>query len=232
MVESTPARIVKIAPSFEEYHFVEVDPDKKAHLDSVVGDRPNVTVYLGDGNEILLEKILPKMTYESYRKGLLFLDPYGLDLDWTVVAAASHSRCVDVLINFPIEAMNRAVLWTDPTHVSPDQVARMDRYYGDRDTWWGAAYPSQRDLFGRLMPLWKKPGNERVVQAYRKRLKEVAGFKHVSKPMPMRNAKNAVVYYLIGASQKPQATSVFNAVFKKAQREGIGIVPTEHDRVD
>jgi hypothetical protein len=37
------------------------------------------------------------------------------------------------------------------------------------------------------------------------RLKNVAGFRHVPDPLPMRNKMNAVVCYLFFASQKPVA---------------------------
>ena len=77
----------------------------------------------------------------------------------------------------------------------------------------------KRSLFGKTRP--KKVSNEEVVAAFRQRLKDVAGFEHVLDPMPMRNSKNAVVYYLFFASQKPVAASIVQDIFKKYQdRDG------------
>jgi hypothetical protein len=53
------------------------------------------------------------------------------------------------------------------------------------------------------------------VAAFRKRLKEVAGFGFVAEALPMRNSTNAEVYYLILASQKPVAEKIIKAIFKK-----------------
>ena len=61
----------------------------------------------------------------------------------------------------------------------------------------------------------EKTTNEQVVAAFCKRLKNVAGFEHVSEAMPMRNTTNAIVYYLIFASQNPVAASIVRAIFKK-----------------
>ena len=40
-----------------------------------------------------------------------------------------------------------------------------------------------------------KQDNDVIVEAFQQRLKDVAGFEFVPKPLPMRNSNNAVVYY-------------------------------------
>jgi hypothetical protein len=44
-------------------------------------------------------------------------------------------------------------------------------------------------------------------------LKEIAGFDFVREPLPMRNANNAVVYYLFFASPKPVAERIIEEIF-------------------
>jgi hypothetical protein len=51
----------------------------------------------------------------------------------------------------------------------------------------------------------QKQSNDQVAEAFRRRLEEVAGFRFVPKPVPMRNTRGAVVYYLFFAS--PNATA-------------------------
>jgi hypothetical protein len=48
-----------------------------------------------------------------------------------------------------------------------------------------------------------------------KRLKEVAGFRFVANPLPMRNSTNAVVYYLFFACKHPVAEKIITAIFDK-----------------
>jgi hypothetical protein len=69
----------------------------------------------------------------------------------------------------------------------------------------------QRSFFG---PEPVKQGNEEIVAAFRERLKKVAGFSFVPKPLPMRNSKKAVVYYLFFASPKAVAEKIITDIVR------------------
>jgi hypothetical protein len=43
----------------------------------------------------------------------------------------------------------------------------------------------------------------------------VAGFKHVPKPLPMRNSRGVIIYYLFFASQKPVAMHIVQDIFNR-----------------
>jgi three-Cys-motif partner protein len=60
-----------------------------------------------------------------------------------------------------------------------------------------------------------KQDNDAIVRAFRDRLKNVAGFKYVPDPLPMKNSNNAVVYYLFLASQKAVAEKIIRDIFAK-----------------
>lgn len=70
-----------------------------------------------------------------------------------------------------------------------------------------------------------KTDNDTVVQAFKKRLIEKAGFKNVSEPFPMRNSKRAIIYYLIFASQAQVAQNITDkiiaGIFRKYKEKGI-----------
>jgi three-Cys-motif partner protein len=140
----------------------------------------------GDCNRILLDEVLPEVRYEQYCRGLCILDPYGLHLNWEVIAKTGSMKSIEIFLNFPVADINRKVLWRDPLGVSPDDVGRMNAYWGD-ESWRNIAYtPSaQRGLFGHTE--MEKADNEVIAEAFRKRLKQVAGFRYVPKPLPMRN---------------------------------------------
>jgi hypothetical protein len=60
-----------------------------------------------------------------------------------------------------------------------------------------------------------KRDNEQIVAAFRERLNTVGGFDFVADPLPMRNTKNAIVYYLFLASPKAVAQKIITDIFKK-----------------
>lgn len=61
----------------------------------------------------------------------------------------------------------------------------------------------------------EKVSNERFEAAWRDRLREKAGFKFASVPMPMKTKTKSVIYYLYFASQKPVAAGIVDDIFNK-----------------
>ena len=213
-IPGSPLNALNIDPSFREFFLIDLDGDKIEHLRSLVGDRPHVFLYKGDCNEVLLNQVFPKVQWEQYKRGLCLLDPYGLHLNWEVIATAGAMRSIDLFLNFATMDMNRNALWRNPEEVNSDDISRMTSFWGD-DSWQGAAYreDEQFKLFGP--PDLKKAPDYQVAHAFRTRLKEEAGFKYVMDPLPMRNSKGAVVYYLFFASQKNVAYEIVQHIFKK-----------------
>jgi three-Cys-motif partner protein len=213
VIEGSPARILAIQPRFTHYHFVEMDPSRVERLRGM-GSETDVSVYQGDCNEVLLKQVFPKCRYEDYRRALCLLDPYALNPNWEVVETAGKMKSIEIFLNFMIMDANMNVLWNNPDTVLPEQAARMTRFWGD-DSWRNSAYTTEQGLFG---PIEEKAPNEAVVAGYRKRLKEVAGFKFVPEPLPMCNTRGAVVYYLLFASHNETGNRIAEHVFKKYRR--------------
>ena len=213
MVEGSPARALKVSPPFDGYYFIDLNPEKTDYLRSICGNRTDVHISTGDCTEILTKELLPKIQYKNYNRALCLLDPYGLHLDWEVMLQAGQSKAVDMFLNFPVMDMNRNAIWKNAEKAPVSGLERMTKFWGD-ESWKQAAYAEsvQGGLFG---PEIVKQGNEEIVAAFRKRLKDVAGFGFVPEPLPMRNSTNAVVYYLFLASQKSVAEKIISDIFKK-----------------
>jgi three-Cys-motif partner protein len=211
-IEGSPARALKITPPFDAFYFIDLNAGKTDYLRATCGDRPNVHVYTGDCNEYLTRELLPTIQYENFNRALCLLDPYGLDIDWDVIRKAGQCRAVDLFLNFPVMDMNRNAIWRDPERAPAGGVDRMNKFWGD-DSWRQAAYAESRQgsFFG---PNLEKQGNEQIVAAFQKRLKDVAGFGFVAKPLPMRNSRKAVVYYLFLASPKAVAQKIITDIFR------------------
>jgi three-Cys-motif partner protein len=210
IITGSPLRALEIAPPFEHYYLVDLSEDRVGNLRELIGNRSDVTLMQGDCNEILLNKILPIVRYENYRRALCILDPYGLHLDWEIIRTAGTLRTVDMFLNFPVMDMNMNAITLDPTKAAETQVARMNRYWGD-NSWRDIMYTTKTTLFG--FP--EKEGNEVLVSAFRERLKKVAKFSRVPEPMPMRNSKGAIVYYLFFAAQVNVAENIVKDIFSK-----------------
>lgn len=217
-IKGSPLNALLLTPPFREYHLIDLDSEKVDLLKQMAAAYPEmkVKIHEGDCNEILLREVFPHAKYEDYKRALCLLDPYGLHLDWEVLLTAGQMKSIEVFLNFPVADMNRNVLWRNPEKVDPEQATRMTAFWGD-SSWRESAYDTTGNLFGYE----EKTSNEEIVQAFRKRMKKVAGFKYVPEPVPMRNSKGATIYYLFFASQKPAAENIVIDIFNKYRNRGI-----------
>ncbi|MBE3068603.1 MAG: three-Cys-motif partner protein TcmP [Planctomycetes bacterium] len=215
-VPGSPLNALLVKPPFRDYYLVDILESRVQALQEMAGNRPDVHILAGDCNEILLRDVFPLVRYEEFMRGLCVLDPYGLDVNWEVLRAAGQSKTIEIFLNFPVMAMNRNVLWRNPANVSPEQAKTMSRYWGD-ETWHEKAYRCEQGLFGEMQ---EKEGNEVIASAFRDRLRHVAGFGHVPEPIPMRNTKGAIIYYLYFAAHKPVAADIVRDIFNKYRNWG------------
>jgi three-Cys-motif partner protein len=206
-----------ISPAFPEYHFIDLDGDKVDKLRQTVGDRRDVLFHKGDCNEVLLVEVFPRCRYEDYRRALCLLDPYGLNVNWEVLEKAGEMKSVEIFYNFMIMDANMNVLGRSPDKVQTSQVARMDAVWGDH-SWREVAYKKTPGLFSDME---EKTTNEAVINAFRGRIRKVAGFEYVPEPMPMRNSKGSVIYYLFFASPNRTGAKIVKDIFDNYRNKGV-----------
>lgn len=214
-VLGSPLNALNVKPPFSEYWFIDLKPEKIDQLREAIGDRPNVQVRQGDCNQILLSEVFPRIGYRNFARALCLIDPYGLDLDWKVIETAGKLETIEIFLNFPVMDINRNVLWRDASRVDRQQRERMTRFWGDA-RWRDAAYTTKSDLFAHET----REDINLVVQAFQRRLMDVAGFKYVPEPIPMRISTGAIVYYLFFASPKAVAGKIVQDIFDKYRNHG------------
>lgn len=210
LVPGSPLNAIMVRPQFREFYLIDIRQEKTDYLRELVGPRQDVHIYQGDCNEILLCQVFPCVQYDQFRRGLCVLDPYGLHLDWQVIATAGQMKTLDVFLNFPVQDMNRNVFWRNPEAVDASQIERMNRFWGD-ESWRTIVYQTVGNLFGEP----EKETNEVVAEAFRSRLQKVAGFEHVPEPRPMRNSRGAIIYYLFFASPNKNAEKIARHILSK-----------------
>jgi three-Cys-motif partner protein len=215
-IEGSPARALRVVPPFDGFYFIDMNPTKTNHLQQLCRGRKDVSIYTGDANECL-KSLLPTIKRGDFKRALCLLDPYGLHLDWEVMKIAGELGTIDMFLNFPIMDMNRNALFWRADLADADDVARMTRFWGD-ESWKQVAWTGSRqgDMFGAAEQ--EKQPNKVIAEAFRERLKRVAGFNHVPEALPMANRKNAIVYYLFFAARNPTAGRIITDIFARARK--------------
>jgi three-Cys-motif partner protein len=95
---------------FDHYYFIEADDQKADELRNMVNTEfpllmRMVTIYCGDANDKLAQ-IVNDVDWR-YNRGLLFLDPYATQVNWTTLVDVSRTQSIDVWYLFPFSALER-----------------------------------------------------------------------------------------------------------------------------
>jgi three-Cys-motif partner protein len=220
VVPGSPLIALATEPPFREYHFIDVDATRVDQLKHHTANRTDTHVHPGDCNEILMRDVFPRARYEDRRRALCLLDPYNIDLRWEVIAAAGQMNSIEVFVNLMAMDMNMNILLRDPAKAEPVQIARMDRFWGD-GSWRNVAYgPNpQRHLFGDAEDVKVDDANEKIAEAYRRRLIQIAGFAYAPQPLRFVNSLGFTIYYLFFASPNQTGKKIVEDIFKKHQEQ-------------
>ncbi len=148
LVPGSPLNALLVKPPFTEYHYIDLDNERVEALEKLVEQNPRVKVYHGDCNEKLVKDIFPNLTFDTYKRALCVLDPYGINLEWKTVERAGKLGTIDILINFPVMDINRNVLFDDLSKTRKEDMKRMNVFWGDTG-WQEVLYRPREDLFGK-----------------------------------------------------------------------------------
>jgi three-Cys-motif partner protein len=144
------ARIaLEIVPSFGKYIFVELNGKHAAELQTIKLAMPDLadrmSIVREDANEFL-QRWCAETDWKSHR-AVVFLDPYGTQVEWPTIQCLARTEAVDLWYLFPLSAVNR--LLTNAGKPRPSWVERLNHIYGCPN-WVDAFYPKRKvaDLFG------------------------------------------------------------------------------------
>lgn len=103
-------RALSSEEKFDHYYFIEADSHKAGELQDMINTefpqmKRTVTVYCGDANEKLAE-IISNVDWR-YNRGLLFLDPFATQVNWTTLENVAQTKSIDVWYLFPFSALER-----------------------------------------------------------------------------------------------------------------------------
>ena len=95
---------------FDHYYFIEADSQKAGELQDMINVefpqmRRRVTIFCGDANDKLAD-IISSVDWR-FNRGLLFLDPYATQVNWTTLENVAQTKSIDVWYLFPFSALER-----------------------------------------------------------------------------------------------------------------------------
>lgn len=226
-IDGSPLRALQTEPRFDGYWFIDVSPRRVERVQGLSEEFPDcvIDVHRGNCNEVLCNEIVPQLLYASKQRAFVFLDPYGLQVDWETVRELANTRTCDIFVNFSVMGVTR-LLPRDQTP-EPEVIEQLNKVMGSTD-WITQIYQeppaTQLDIFGNPAESTLSRDTIRaewLVSLYTQHLRDL--FPHVSNPVLMRNSTNSVLYALCLASHKETAITITNDIFNRYERlRGLG----------
>lgn len=200
------ARIaLEVEPSFDHYIFVEQKLEHIRNLEMLRTQFPakshQIEIVQSDAN-IFLQRWCLEMNWHRNR-AVVFLDPYGMSVEWKTIEALGKTKAVDLWILFPLgQAVNRLL-----TRAQPPQgpwARKLTAFFGTED-WKTAFYQPSRQpsLFDAGQALRKEADFEGISEFFVQRL-ETAFAKVAKNALTLRNSRNVPIYLLYFAAANPK----------------------------
>jgi three-Cys-motif partner protein len=213
------ARIaLKTTPRFNKYIFVERSPARCRELEGLKKEFPalaaDIEVRRGDANKEI--QALCDKDWSTHR-AVLFLDPYGTQVEWATIEAIAATKAIDLWILFPLGiGVNR--LLTRSGEIPPTWRRRLDLLLGTEE-WYDAFYKVEHapTLFDTQEKKVVKATMETIGRYFNNRLAGVfAGV--APEPRVLLNSANCPLYLLCfavgNAKGAPVALRIANHLLK------------------
>jgi len=196
------ARIaLEVDPPFDRYVFVERSAERAAELRKLPASFPgragSIQIIEGEANAFLKEWC--KRTNWRRHRAVVFLDPYGMQVEWSTLDAIARTRAIDLWLLFPLGiAVNRLLTREGPPPAEWGQA--LTRMFGAEE-WRSAFYMTQEQqmLFERLAEERKRADTDAIGRFFLRRLKGVfAGV--AENPLTLLNSTKTPIYLLCFAA--------------------------------
>ena len=199
------ARIaLEINPPFHNYLFIEKNFQHVQELEKLKGKFPNIApridIKQGDANNILCDWC--KKIDWKYNRAVVFLDPYGMQVEWSLLQTIAATKGIDLWILFPLGSINRLLKrgelppeeWTDLLIGFSGLILWRKKFYSSLQV---------QTFLGQEETVCKDATFEGIGNFFIERLKTIFT-KVADNPLQLCNSKNYPLYLLCFASGNPK----------------------------
>lgn len=204
------ARIaLEIDPPFDHYLFIDKQAIHVQQLEKLKTEFPvladRIDIRCAEANAYLAEWC-HRTDWRTHR-AVVFLDPYGMQVDWSLLTAIAETKSIDLWLLFPLAvAVNRLLTRDEPP--PRDWANALDRFLGTTD-WREAFYPRRKEetLFGPEISQQKEADFESIGQYFVRRLKTI--FPAVApNPHALRSSTGIPLYLLCFAASNEKGAPI------------------------
>lgn len=196
-------RALNVHPPFDKLVYIEGHKGRFEDLSTIKSEYStrDIACRHGDANQELT-KIFTAEPWQNRRganwtdRAVVFLDPYGMNVEWNTLQLLASTRAVDVWYLFPLEGVNRQ-LAHKLDRVDQHKRLRLDQIFGTPN-WESELYETyvERGLFDDIYESSGRIVDKKQIERYAiNRLKTI--FKFVSEPLPLISDSSRQLFSLL-----------------------------------
>ena len=190
---------------FNRYIFVEKSASQIAELEKLRAESPykdRIRIQKGDANARLATFV--NSTDWKKSRAVIFLDPYGMQVDWETIENLGRTKAVDLWLLFPLGQAVMRLLRKEGKPPAEWQQA-LDRIFGTHD-WYSRFYVTKReaDLFEKEIASTHRVVDWQAVGAFMIERLRTAFHAVATNPGVLVNSRNVPLYLFCFASANPK----------------------------
>ena len=217
-ISGSPQVALDLENPFTDYVFIELDNQQFQHLQALkrqVAARKDLRIHLKqqDCNSYILSLLERMRGKWSKWRGIVFLDPFGMQVPWSTLVKLAETEAIEVLINFPVGMAIQRLLKRSGDF-SAREREKLNEYFGT-DEWFRLLYKKRADLFGNNLIKIRYSG-DLLVKWYSRRLKKLFGY--VSGAREVQSSRGHPLYYLIFAGPNETGYKIASDILKQGAR--------------
>lgn len=204
---------------FDFYYFIDLFEENCTKLELKLAEYPTKGYKQfrpGDANE-QTRQLAAALNRDTHFKSLALLDPFGMQLDWSVIEAIS-GKSVDLWILVPSGMVINRLLKRNGELMHPEKLVKFFGLSEEQIKDWFYVHKEEPTLFGEMEDKIIKRSRpiELIAELFVERLGEL--FPYVTpKPLVMRNKNNVPIFHFICASFNQTAVKIAQQIIDKRQ---------------
>lgn len=223
--DGTALEALRLKPGFHRYVFGDLN---RRHLEALrerirvartSGEAfPEPHLLAADANDLVRQEC-EWLSGDRMRRAVMFLDPYGMQVEWRTLQAIAACPKIDLWLLLPTGiAVNRLLPWKRTQH--PRWADRMDGFYGCAD-WRDAFLTTDRDMLG-VERQARSSDLTGIVRFTMDRLRSLFGGGLYPDALPLRSGRHPSYHLVFANSSNDQrvwriAHEIAGHLMRKAQ---------------
>jgi len=195
---------VDVQPPFDFLIFIEKNRNYVTALNDLAAKNLRRRIFVAEDDANAAIKSLVATNNWEDKRAVVFLDPYGMEVEWSTLQALADTQAFDVWFLFPLAGLFRQAT-RRLTDIDDHKRTALTRMFGS-DSWETELYPDgEPDMFG-VLPERRRELDPKGLESYvQKRLGEIFAAVLTPLALPIDRGPQMFSLFLCISNRNPEA---------------------------